>query len=66
MSRCKQPPLNVPCELKSQFCNGKDVRRIQKIWHEDGRMVRGSYHHWCKGCRAGRHGGYRYPQVGDP
>jgi hypothetical protein len=61
MGKPKSPILNAPCELKSQFCDGKEVRRVQRIWQENHQMIRGGLFNWCKGCRELMQGGYRYP-----
>ena len=56
--------INCEVERKSEFCDGKDVRQVQRIsatgfgWNRVNE--RGSIHWWCKGCRELMHGSYRY------
>lgn len=54
--------MSQPCDFKSKFCDGKDVRTIQRIHRFAGRMVREGFHNWCKGCRTFMNGSFRYPK----
>lgn len=60
--KAKSETNGKPCELKSEFCDGQDVRLVQRIWREGGRSMRGGTFHWCKGCRDYMNGGFRYPR----
>ena len=46
------------CEAKTSNCNGKNVRRIQRL--EGLPRVRTTYANWCAGCREQMNGAFRY------
>lgn len=61
LNDAKKTPPEAPreCELKAEsFCDGKDVRRIQRL--EGLPRVRTTYHYWCAGCRKLMSGSFRY------
>lgn len=60
-----ESPKEVTCDYQHPtFCDGLDVRRIQRIGKVKGVPTRGEEANWCKGCRTLNNGGFRYVNVG--